>query len=665
MKLNFFECLITSLLTAFVHLLFLNAGDGEGGPWSNEVYSFLTDKEKPIADAGFHSWSSWSSWSPCPQGCHTGKNTVVQLRNRTCSASPGLPQGCHTSMETRPCQVQVCPGTGGSHEKLGSGKARSDHAAPPKTKEDERKFGEISGKGGMEKKWSSYGNNKTSTEMPYNGEAFNWVQSHNENKFHSYTERKGKKGRKHFGTATLDGLDSLKGKKHAETILSGLKILQNKCGLFFLPYGKFTIMKGDVPEVVALLMSLSDRVSTRTGGRPRGFLSQSSHVGSLETVANAVPRRRKLGRGTGTKDTDNRNWEDLDISGVSFKGDDPKQLDGYLGNVGKVTYEKTGNKSDASSRRVVEKQPDSLLSHIAKLKDIYTRFYTDRANSQRYQQWMGPLKAKSAGAFNGKPVSIINGLRAVKITRRPLAKDVNQIVKTNVFPEPVALYPLNAKYEARDVIGGNIPGIINNVVPAAGPFNQSGNSLSFLGAPKSYIEFPHNGQLETNTSLTLLAWILPRHPGTIFNYRTNGWGVALWMSKPSKLFARFISRGQKGAHKFLTVKSSHIIPNKWNFVGAIYHQNTGRASLWIDGKLEDAKLIGNVTLATKYSVRMGARIGDERNFRGRTSCLQVYDVALTPRQINNAKWKCRSLERVLKGKIKKNRPAETRDEHWD
>lgn len=65
--------------------------------------SFLRDNWKPIVNA---SYNPWSPWSPCPQTCHTGNNTAIQLRNRTCLVSPG----CPTSMETRPCQIQVCPG---------------------------------------------------------------------------------------------------------------------------------------------------------------------------------------------------------------------------------------------------------------------------------------------------------------------------------------------------------------------------------------------------------------------------------------------------------------------------------------------------------------------------------------------------------------------------
>jgi len=192
------------------------------------------------------------------------------------------------------------------------------------------------------------------------------------------------------------------------------------------------------------------------------------------------------------------------------------------------------------------------------------------------------------------------------------------------------------------VIGGNLPGIIKNVVPGAGPFNKSGHSLSFSGTSDSYIEFPNNGNLDVKNSISLLAWVLPKTAGPIFNYKTDGWGVNFWMARPRKLFARFVDRDQKALPR--AVKSTHIKPNKWNYVGAIYDQNSGLASLWIHGKQEDEQYIGNITLATNYPVRMGARIGDKRNFSGRISCMQVYNVALNQQQISDAKVKCKSLD---------------------
>ncbi|XP_068749466.1 uncharacterized protein [Montipora capricornis] len=212
------------------------------------------------------------------------------------------------------------------------------------------------------------------------------------------------------------------------------------------------------------------------------------------------------------------------------------------------------------------------------------------------------------------------------------------------YPVPVALYPLNEKYRARDVIGGNLPGVASKVIPADGPFNKSKNSYLFFGKPDSFIELPNNGKLDTKNSMSILAWILPRSAGPIFNYKIDGWGVNFWMAKPRKLFAQFVCRTT--AAPLPAIKSTHVKPNKWNFVGTTFDQNSGQASLWINGKKEDERHLGNITLATNYPVRIGSRIGDNRNYRGRISCLQVYGIALSREQINNAKIRCKSLASV-------------------
>ena len=211
----------------------------------------------------------------------------------------------------------------------------------------------------------------------------------------------------------------------------------------------------------------------------------------------------------------------------------------------------------------------------------------------------------------------------------------------------MALFPLNERYEARDVIGGNLPGEKSFITTASGPDNEEGGSLSFLGTPDSYIEFPNNGKLDTKDSLTILAWIFPEKAGPIFNFKRDGWGANLWLAQPRKLFAHFVDRGDRKLIQPL--QSTKIAPNRWNFIGATYDHTTGNAGLWINGKFEDFKKVGHIKLATNYAIRMGARVGDKRNYRGRIACLQIYNVALTSEQIDNAKNYCKRYKKQQKG----------------
>ena len=69
-------------------------------------------------------------------------------------------------------------------------------------------------------------------------------------------------------------------------------------------------------------------------------------------------------------------------------------------------------------------------------------------------------------------------------------------------------------------------------------------------------------------------------------------------------------------------------------MGASYDQANGDAKLWVDGKVVQTLNIGaNLQLATQDSVRMGAKVGDGRYFKGRIAQMQVYNAALTQKQI--------------------------------
>ena len=178
------------------------------------------------------------------------------------------------------------------------------------------------------------------------------------------------------------------------------------------------------------------------------------------------------------------------------------------------------------------------------------------------------------------------------------------------------------------------------VRPAPGPDKTTDGSYEFFGRRNSYIEFPNRGRLDTKRSFTLLAWIYHAgSAGPIFNYKPNGWGVHVWMVTPRTLFVRFVRRAGKTVFT-PAVSAGKITPRKWQYVGATYDHVTGITKLYLNGRVIAQKNIGRVRLATNYPVRMGARIGDRRYFRGRVSCVQLYDVALSANQISRRKKRC-------------------------
>ena len=202
----------------------------------------------------------------------------------------------------------------------------------------------------------------------------------------------------------------------------------------------------------------------------------------------------------------------------------------------------------------------------------------------------------------------------------------------------MAFFPLTSKYGSRDISPTrNLPGKIVGAIPAPGPDGQPGGAFKFRGRPDSFIEFPNKGRLDTKDSITILAYVNPETPGPIFNYNPKGFGMHFWMVRPNVLFARFVKRNKKFTRP---IASNRIKPRTWNWVATTYDKNTGYARLYVDSKITAERNLGKIRLATNYPVRMGARVGDNRFFRGKITCVQVYNVALSSKQIRAARKSC-------------------------
>ena len=84
--------------------------------------------------------------------------------------------------------------------------------------------------------------------------------------------------------------------------------------------------------------------------------------------------------------------------------------------------------------------------------------------------------------------------------------------------------------------------------------------------------------------------------------------------------------------------SQTLALNQWHYVGASYDHVTGITSVWLDGERVLQQDMGaGITLATQDDARMAAVSVDNRYLTGRIAAMQVYDVALTAKQINQVK----------------------------
>ncbi|XP_035697122.1 uncharacterized protein LOC118430377 [Branchiostoma floridae] len=96
----------------------------------------------------------------------------------------------------------------------------------------------------------------------------------------------------------------------------------------------------------------------------------------------------------------------------------------------------------------------------------------------------------------------------------------------------------------------------------------------------------------------------------------------------------------RDGHFSPAISADVLQQHAWNYVGGTYDSNTGMESIWNNGEMVGQKQIGVSTVASQYPIRVAVRDGDNRRFRGRISCLQIYNYAMTQEQIVAARRRC-------------------------
>ena len=216
----------------------------------------------------------------------------------------------------------------------------------------------------------------------------------------------------------------------------------------------------------------------------------------------------------------------------------------------------------------------------------------------------------------------------------------------SVLPVPVAIYPLNAKFNVKDgSCYGNGAGQQVGVQLALGPNNKAETAFEFMGTQQSYIEIPANQQLDTRYSMTVLAWIYYIGPisGPVFSYvEKQGLGVQLWVMHHGRLFSRLMAR-DGGLSDIITLESDEVnLTGRWHYVGVSFDHSSQRANLWIDGQIVHNRIIlDNLELKTRGKLRVGSVSQKHtKHFRGKISCLQIYNKALSFSDIQAVKDRC-------------------------
>ena len=201
--------------------------------------------------------------------------------------------------------------------------------------------------------------------------------------------------------------------------------------------------------------------------------------------------------------------------------------------------------------------------------------------------------------------------------------------------EPVAFYPMNARYKAAEKQNRQPKGILGDVAITNGPYNEPGGAYMFYGTVSSYIKFPNNGGMDTRFSITLMCWVQRGgQDGPLFSY--GDWGVSMWIVD-GKFFTQIVKRSSQ---PLISIITAEVLPaGKWVHVAATYDHITGNNSLYINGHFSISQNISkDYQIATNSdTVRMGFK--DCKNatyFIGKIAEMKVYDVALNETQIQTS-----------------------------
>ena len=203
------------------------------------------------------------------------------------------------------------------------------------------------------------------------------------------------------------------------------------------------------------------------------------------------------------------------------------------------------------------------------------------------------------------------------------------------MPEPVAFYPLNARYKAAEKENRQPQGILGNVGITNGPYNEPGGAHMFYGNVSSFIEFPNNGGLDTRFSITLMCWVQPGgHSGPLLSYGVSGPSLCIWITEGGKFFNRIMKH--RSSEILTTIRTKVLPVGKWVHVAASYDHNSGKNSLYINGHLRASQNIGTgyEIATTPQRVLIGLRNG--AYFKGKIAEMKVYDVALNEAQIKTS-----------------------------
>ena len=173
---------------------------------------------------------------------------------------------------------------------------------------------------------------------------------------------------------------------------------------------------------------------------------------------------------------------------------------------------------------------------------------------------------------------------------------------------------------------------------SSGPFSSM-MAAEFNGID-SYIEINGRQSLDTKYSISIMFHVYPYELNT-FDYLYYGTDkTGLTLSQLRGGFFQFIPKGRDFKRRVKeAVVTGGIKKHQWQHIAAVYNYVTGEALLYYDGKKKATQLLGQRLLATQGNIRIGSSF-TMGGFRGRLSCLQIYNRVLNTTEIHMQMLEC-------------------------
>jgi hypothetical protein len=213
-----------------------------------------------------------------------------------------------------------------------------------------------------------------------------------------------------------------------------------------------------------------------------------------------------------------------------------------------------------------------------------------------------------------------------------------------MYPEPIGFWPMNFKTMTKDVSGNENHGIGYGLKLAKGPSGKDNTALQFAGISTSYMKIARTALLDVGAtgSFAYTSFINTDKSTACLWEWTDQTYVWSWTYK--ELVANFPSR--VNTQRYYNTESLPLEYNKWLFIGVSFDVVKWKLVLKVNDNVKSFNVSPrNLARTTASWIHLGHRSGSgsieqKSYYRGRMSCVMLYNVALTPEEMERAMRFC-------------------------